>query len=158
MGRARKQVIQEGSDDDIPIAQRKRKVGTSAQHPRGRGHTVPLAGPRRSTNQGHRARTKQAHAPDDHLDDYDDISLDSLAQFVLRPSRPPHPATQLGILKMVDYKSGTHDVYRERYFDPAQYQKEFDANIRFWLKFYVDWYESVILAKGDLTIEIKSIH
>jgi hypothetical protein len=72
--------------------------------------------------------------------------LFGLAQFVLRPSLPPRPTTQLGILKMVDYKSGTHDVYKERYSDPAQYQKEFVADIRFWLKFNVDWYESVILA------------
>jgi hypothetical protein len=71
MGRAGKQVVQEGSNDDIPIAQRKRKVGTSAQHPRGRGRTVPLAAPRRSTDPDHRARSKQAHAPDDHYDDYE---------------------------------------------------------------------------------------
>jgi hypothetical protein len=38
MGRADKQVIQEGSDeDDIPLTHKKRKVGTGAQQPRGRG-------------------------------------------------------------------------------------------------------------------------
>jgi hypothetical protein len=159
MGHAGKQVIQEGSDeDDVPLAQRKRKVGTSAQCSRGRGHTVPPAAPRRSTGQGHRARTKQAHEPDDHYDDYEDISLDSLAQFVLRPSVPPHPATQMDIMKMVDYKSGTHNVYKERYTDLAQWKKEFDADIRFWLKFNADWYESVILSKENLTVEMKSIH
>jgi hypothetical protein len=67
-------------------------VGTSAQHPHGRGRHNPPA-PRRSTSQGHHARTKQAHQPDDHYDDYEDISLDSLACFVLRPSLPPRPAT-----------------------------------------------------------------
>jgi hypothetical protein len=120
-------------------------VGTSAERPRGRGRTNPLATPRRSTSQGHRARTKQAHEPNDHYDDYEDISSDSLANFMLRPSMPPRLATQMGIMKMVDYKSGTHNVYKERYSDPTQWQKEFDADIRFWLKFNVDLYESVIL-------------
>jgi hypothetical protein len=98
MGHAGKQAIQEGSDDnDVPLAQRKRKVGTSAQRPRSRGRTNPPVAPHRSTSQGHRARTKQAHESDDHYDDCDDISLASLAQFVLRPSRPPRPATQMGV-------------------------------------------------------------
>jgi hypothetical protein len=116
-------VAQKGSHDDVPITQKKRKVGTSAQHPHGSGRTVPPAAPRRSTEQGHRAHSKQAHAPDDHYDDYEDISMDTLAQFVLRPSIPPRPAIH-GIQKMVDYKSGTHDVYKERYSYPALYQKE----------------------------------
>jgi hypothetical protein len=103
MGRAGKQVIQEGSDqDDVPLAQRKRKVGTSAQGPCGRGHINPPTTPRRSTGQGHRARTKQAHQLDEHYDDYEDISLDTPSNFVLRPSRPPRPATMMGIFKMVD--------------------------------------------------------
>jgi hypothetical protein len=129
MGRAGKQIVQEGSDeDDVPFAQRKRKVGIGAQHPRGRGRPNPPA-PRRSTSQGHRAWTKQAHQPDDHYDDYEDISFDSLAGFVLRPSLPPRPATQMGILKMVNYKSGSYNVYKERYTDPSLWQKEFDADI-----------------------------
>jgi hypothetical protein len=41
--------------------------------------------------------------------------------------------------KMVDYKSGSLDVYKERYSDPALCQKEFDADILFWLKFNIDW-------------------
>jgi hypothetical protein len=159
MGRADKQVIQEGSDEDnIPLAQWKRKVGTGAQRPRGHGRTNPPAAPRRSTSQGHRARTKQAHEPDDHYDDYEDISLDSLADFVLRPCKPPRLSTQMGILKMVDYKSRTHNVYKERYSDPAQWQKEFDADIRFWLKFNADWYESVIVCKEHMTVDMKSIN
>jgi hypothetical protein len=87
---------------------------TSDQRPRGHGRTTPPAAPHRSTEQGHCARSKQAHAPDDHYDDYEDISVDSLAQFVLRLSIPPRLVVH-GILKMVDYKSGTHDVYKERY-------------------------------------------
>jgi hypothetical protein len=63
----------------------------------------------------------------------------------------------MGILKMVDYMRGSHNVYKERYTDPALWQKEFDADICFWLKFNVDWYESVILSKEHLTIEMKSI-
>jgi hypothetical protein len=158
MGHADKQVVQEGSDeDDVPLAQRKRKVGTGAQHPHGRGHPNPPAAPHRSTGQGHCARTKQAHQPDDHYDDYEDISLDSLSTFVLRPSLHPLPATQMGILKMVDYTRGSHNVYKERYTDPALWQKEFDADIRFWLKFNANCYESVILSKEHLTIEKKSI-
>jgi hypothetical protein len=103
MGRADKQVIQDGSDeDDIPLAQRKMMVAMSAQCPRGRGRTNPLAVPHRSTSQGHHARTKQAHELDDHYDDYEDISLDSLADYVLRPSKHPRLATTMGILKMVD--------------------------------------------------------
>jgi hypothetical protein len=159
MGCAGKQVIQEGSDeDDVPLAQRKRKMGTGAQRPRGRGHTNPPVAPHRSTSQGHHACTKQAHELDDHYDVYEDISLDSLADFVLRPSKPPRPATTMGILKMVDYKSGTHNVYKERYSDPGQWQKEFDADIHFWLKFNVDWYESVILCKEHMTMYMKSIN
>jgi hypothetical protein len=120
MGRADNKVVQEGSDeDDVPLAQRKRKVGTGAQRPRGRGRPNPLAAPHRSTSQGHRARTNQAHESDDHYDNYEDISLDTLAGFVLRPSKPPRSATTMGILKMVDYKSGTHNVYNERSSDPA---------------------------------------
>jgi hypothetical protein len=45
MGHTGKQVVQEGSDeDDVPLAQRKRKVGASAQSPRGRV-TVHLVAP-----------------------------------------------------------------------------------------------------------------
>jgi hypothetical protein len=62
MAREGKQVAQEESDDNVPIAQRKRKVGTSSQRPRGRGCTTPLAAPRYSTKQAHHARTKHAHA------------------------------------------------------------------------------------------------
>jgi hypothetical protein len=159
MGRAGKQVVQEGSDeDDVPLARRKRKVGASAQGPRGRGRTNPPAAPRRSTSQGHRARTKQAHQLDDHYDDYEDISLDTLSTFVLSPSRPPRPATTMGILKKVDYTGGSHNVYKERYTDPALWQKEFDVDIRFWLKFNADWYETVILSKENMTIDMKSIN
>jgi hypothetical protein len=104
MGHAGKQVVQEGSDeDDVPLAQRKRKVGMGAQRTRGRGCPNPPATPRRPTSQGHHCRTKQAHQPDDHYVDYEDISLDTLAGFVFRPSKPPRPATTMGILKMVDY-------------------------------------------------------
>jgi hypothetical protein len=49
-------------------------------------------------------------------------------------------------------------VYKERYTDPTQWQKEFDADIRFWLKFNADWYESVILSKDHMTIDMKSIN
>jgi hypothetical protein len=50
MGRAGKQVVEEGSDeDDVLLAQRKRKMGASAQGPRGCGRTNPPAAPRRST-------------------------------------------------------------------------------------------------------------
>jgi hypothetical protein len=63
----------------------------------------------------------------------------------------------MGILKMVDYTRGSHNVYKKRYIDPALWQKKFDADIRFWLKFNADWYESVILSKEHLTIEMKSI-
>jgi hypothetical protein len=63
----------------------------------------------------------------------------------------------MGILKMVDYKSGSHNVYKERYTNPTLWQKEFDADIRLWLKFNVDRYESVILSKEHLTVDMKSI-
>jgi hypothetical protein len=159
MGRAGKKVVREGSDeDDVPLAQRKRKVGASTQAPRGRGRTNPPAAPRQSKGQGHRARTKQAHQPNDHYDDYEDISLDTLSSFILRPSIPPRPATQMGIVKMVDYTRGSHNVYKERYSDPALWKKEFDSDIRFWLKFNADWYESVILSKDHLTVDMKSIN
>jgi hypothetical protein len=64
----------------------------------------------------------------------------------------------MGIERMVDYTRGSHNVYKERYTDPAQWQKEFDADIRFWLKFNTDWYESVILSKDHMTVDMKSIN
>jgi hypothetical protein len=141
-------------------------VGASAQGPRGRGRTNPPAAPRRPTGQGHHARTKQTHQLDDHYDDYEDISffskkdisLDTLSTFVLRPSKPPRPTTMMSILKMIDYTHRSHNVYKERYTDPALWQKEFDADIWFWLKFNADWYESVILSKENMTIDMKSIN
>jgi hypothetical protein len=62
---------------------------------------------------------------------------------------PSHPSSfghlfllvrllKMGIVKMVDYTRGSHNVYKERYSDPALWQKEFDADIRFWLKFNAD--------------------
>jgi hypothetical protein len=48
-------------------------------------------------------------------------------------------------------------VYKERYTDPALWQKEFNADIRFRLKFTAEWYESVILSKENLTIDMRSI-
>jgi hypothetical protein len=62
----------------------------------------------------------------------------------------------MGIVRMVDYTRGSHNVYKERYSDPALWQKEFDSDIRFWLKFNADWYESVILSKDHMTIDMKS--
>jgi hypothetical protein len=64
----------------------------------------------------------------------------------------------MGIVRMVDYTGGSHNVYKERYTVPTFWQKEFDADIRFWLKFNADWYESVILSKENLTIDMKSIN
>jgi hypothetical protein len=32
--------------------------------------------------------------------------LETLSSFILRPSRPPRPATQMGIVRMVDYTRG----------------------------------------------------
>jgi hypothetical protein len=64
----------------------------------------------------------------------------------------------MGILKMIDYTRGSHNVYKERYTDLALWQKEFDADIRFWLKFNADWYESVILSKENMTVAMKSIN
>jgi hypothetical protein len=64
----------------------------------------------------------------------------------------------MGILKMVDYKSGMHNVYKKRFSDPALWQKEFDADIRFWLKFNADWYETVILSKEHMIMDMKSIN
>jgi hypothetical protein len=57
--------------------------------------------------------------------------LETLSSFILRPSIPPRLATQMGIVKMVDYTRGSHKVYKERYSDPALWQKEFGADIRF---------------------------
>jgi hypothetical protein len=37
----------------------------------------------------------------------------------------------MGILKMVDYTKGSHNMYKERYTDPGLWQKEFEADIRF---------------------------
>jgi hypothetical protein len=64
----------------------------------------------------------------------------------------------MGILKMIDYTHGSHNVYKERYTDLALWQKEFDADIRFWLKFNADWYESVVLSKENMTVAMKSIN
>jgi hypothetical protein len=64
----------------------------------------------------------------------------------------------MGIVRMVDYTRGSHNVYKERYSDTALWQKEFDEDIRFWLKFNADWYESVILSKDHMTIDMKSIN
>jgi hypothetical protein len=123
----RKEIVEEQSDDDIPIAQRKRKVGKVPQHPRGHGDTNPPPAPHHSTEQSRRARTKHAHKPDSHYDDYLDISLDTLENFILRPQKPPCA----GIVRMEDYTKGSHDIYTLRYDDPAQYQKEFDIDPRF---------------------------
>jgi hypothetical protein len=32
--------------------------------------------------------------------------LETLSSFILRPSKPPRPATQMGIVRMVDYTRG----------------------------------------------------
>jgi hypothetical protein len=49
-------------------------------------------------------------------------------------------------------------VYALRYDDPAQYMKEGDLDSRFWLRLNVGWYESVILSKTNVTVDMKSIH
>jgi hypothetical protein len=74
-----------------------------------------------------------------------------ITMMIMRTSlwTPSHPSSfghlfllvrllKMGIVKMVDYTRGSHNVYKERYSDPALWQKEFDADIRFWLKFNAD--------------------
>jgi hypothetical protein len=39
--------------------------------------------------------------------------LETLSSFILWPSIPPRPATQMGIVRMVDYTRGSHNVYKE---------------------------------------------
>jgi hypothetical protein len=91
-------------------------------------------------------------APSKHINRM--ITMMTMKTFPWTRSQPlslgPHdllrPTTQMGILKKVDYTRGSHNMYKERYTDPALWQKEFDVDIRFWLKFNANWYESVILS------------
>jgi hypothetical protein len=57
----------------------------------------------------------------------------------------------------VDYTKGKHDLYAKRYDNPSRYDKEQQGDVRFWMNFHADWYDSVILRKSNPTTEMKSI-
>lgn len=150
-------------EDDVPIASPKRTGPSLApERSRGRGRPNPMAGSRARTpapgqgsSQGqgpYRARTKHAYTPDSHYDDYSDLNISNLAHMVLRPSPPPRTENTVA---MVNYMKGGHDVYALRYDDPSKYTKEFLWDIRFWLRFNADWYDSVILKKENITLEMQ---
>ena len=142
--------------DDMPISQRRGKWKALPKVPaRARGRGKPSAAARSSHTP--RPHMKNASALGAHLDDNEAINLDALKTVILRmkkPTRrerpgftPTHP---------VDYMKGRHDVRVLTYDDPSKY--EFFGDVRFWLRFHADWYESVILCKSHPSTEMKSIN
>jgi hypothetical protein len=61
-------------------------------------------------------------------------------------------------IRPTNYTKGNHDFYAKRYDDPSRYDKEQQGDVRFWLNFHADWYDSVILSKSHPTTEMKSIN
>lgn len=102
---------------------------------------------------------KNASALGAHLDDNEAINLDALKMVILRmkkPTRRERPS--FTPVHPVDYMKGRHDVRVLRYDDPSKYEKAFFGDVRFWLRFHADWYESVILCKSHPSTEMKSIN
>ena len=51
-----------------------------------------------------------------------------------------------------------HNFYNLRYENPGEYHNEMHDDVRFWLWFHADWYETVIMTKTNPTTEMKSIN
>jgi hypothetical protein len=72
------------------------------------------------------------------------------------------PIRQTGMqyngVRPTDYTKGKHDLYALRYDDPSRYAKEQQGNVRFWMNFHADQYDSVILSKSHPTTNMKSIN
>jgi len=86
------------------------------------------------------------------LPDIDISHLENILATVQRPNRhrldPP----------MVNYKRGGNSVEHLRYSeDPAELERSFRGDSRFWFAHQADWYESVIMTMKRVTTEMKWI-
>jgi len=59
---------------------------------------------------------------------------------------------------MVNYKRGGNSIEHLRYIeDPAELERSFRGDPRFWFPHQADWYESVIMTMKHVTTEMKWI-
>ena len=59
---------------------------------------------------------------------------------------------------MVNYKRGGNSIEYLRYSeDPAELERSFRGDARFWFPHQADWYESVIMTMKRVTTEMKWI-
>ena len=134
------------SDEDVQARPQSTKKGASKRNVRGRGSGNP---PRRGRGT---SRGQSSSALADPLSEIDISHLERVIAIVQRPIRhrldPP----------MVNYKKGGSSVEHLRYSeDPAEVERSFRGDSRFWFPHQADWYESVIITMKHITTEMKWI-
>jgi hypothetical protein len=83
-------------------------------------------------------------------------SLEYLERIIIRMQAPIRQiGMQYNRVHPTDYTKGKHDLYALMYDDPSRYAKEQHGNVRFWMNFHADWYDSVILRKSHPTTKMK---
>ena len=134
------------SDEDVQARPQSTKKGASKRNVRGRGSGNP---PRRGRGT---SRGQSSSALVDPLPDIDISHLERVMATVQRPTShfldPP----------MANYKKGESSVEHLRYSEyPAEVERIFRGDSRFWFPHQADCYESVIITMKHITTEMKWI-
>ena len=134
------------SEEDVQPRPQSTKKVASKRNVRSRGSGNP---PRRGRGT---SRGQSSSALVDPLPDIDISHLERVMATVQRPIRhrldPP----------MVNYKKGESSVEHLRYSeDPAEVERIFCGDSRFWFPHQADCYESVIIMMKHITTEMKWI-
>ena len=136
----------ESFDEEVQARPQSTKKGASKRNVRGRCSENPSEHGRGTS------RGQSSSALADPLPEIDISHLERVMATVQRPTRhrldPP----------MVNYKKGGSSVEHLRYSeDPAEVERIFRGDSRFWFPHQADWYESVIITMNHITTEMKWI-
>ena len=130
----------ESSDEEFQARPQSTKKGASKRNVRGRGSGNP-SGRGRGTSRG-----QSSSALTDPLLEIDISHLERVMATVQRPTRHCLDPS------MVNYKKGESFVEHLRYSeDPAEVERIFRGDSRFWFPHQADWYESVIITMKHIT-------
>jgi hypothetical protein len=119
---------------------------------RGRGRPTQKLS---SNAPGRGVRTKRASTGDVEGRYDDNIDL-SPFELVVVPIKPPTCARNDP--SPLDFNARDNNIKPLRFQDPSKLNKTFHGDSRFWQSYQADWYETVILTKNRITMEMKWVN